>query len=1100
MALVRLNQLHSEILAKVDEKDVAVKEQIETTMQYTVGDIAPEAPSIGYRWFDTASSLMKVWNGEGDGADWEITNSNAIYLPGRNAVDSLSTSRKQITTGSGFLEFGGRIKSDKTINRSMLANAGVPRLAGIIGEGEDGIKKYWFENFFLLNANGYTEETLDPSTGEITEVLVDGINISLTGTLPNSEVITNNKLMALNLPSAPNSTDELNREEIVFLEIWRESITDTGYVFPFGNVQFTSDSSDGINTVQFNGEVGYCESFDGDSVMVTEVDETGTETTTEKPKGKGWVWNNIPASQKNAIAANYKHNLFVDGDELVQIRYRVRVSKFSNQPATPLTNTTILGYTADNDDSTAIKAQGKLGALNTTDVNYTILAPFNEDNPHSLQGTYSTEYTTDLSHHGFVYALPLAIVSRRNTGVFDTIFNPNGSSRFRDGLRLVADYDATDDIIGFALMDEENATLASSTTGSTWEEKYDIMMTWLFDRDTILTSYDNAEGFVIGGDMNSGISGRYDALFYDEVNEVDVKDLRIDVNKQLDLTYVLEQEFNKFILGEQRGWEQENHLYYWVGDVGQDALAEYIDGNGDRQPLMDGENQVTGYGFVTKIPIYYKMSDGSEITGIDAEIANKVTSGYTSTILFRSGTQSSTESLRPFYTNTFSKRVQIALSPVLDSNGETQTDVNGDIIQQIIINDGEIYVDENTEIIIISPKGRASRKTQLFADIIGDPAGNSYKFSTSMKVVDIPSDAILENGNIVFTGQNYYVYRGARKNKTAIESSHMDTSGYFKIDESNTNDWIDVTDKGGYSEGWKMYGNLGKSLLVDEEGVSLIPRDVLSGLDDDEGNRIRRNTKFFKLSKPAKSINDVIVTTDKRSGKKAFLTQITASDTVDGVEQSIMDQVDLTPATFGFDNSPYLVQNNIIAINWESYTDDAIIEIYYEVDSNPTSITSSTRVEMLGDVWVGNSLYHNLGCKAISNMMDKVTVHDAAQGTRGAAKRIPLKTYLVNKGDDGAVLNSEWTIITHDDVSLNGTGPAIKVLPYISSVRGDMFLKLLYKELDHSLNGSGVAYTLDDGQFVVVDGETTDDNGGTGNKVKIGQRKIRLPYYFGDVI
>jgi hypothetical protein len=155
---------------------------------------------------------------------------------------------------------------------------------------------------------------------------------------------------------------------------------------------------------------------------------------------------------------------------------------------------------------------------------------------------------------------------------------------------------------------------------------------------------------------------------------------------------------------------------------------------------------------------------------------------------------------------------------------------------------------------------------------------------------------------------------------------------------------------------------------------------------------------------------------------------------------------------------------------------------------------------MLGDVWLGNSLYHNLGCKAISNMMDKVTIHDAAQGSKGAAKRIPLSTYLVNKGDDGAVLNSEWSIITHADVELDGNGPAIKVLPYITSVRGEMFLKVLYKELDHTLNAQKVAYTYDNGQFVVVDGETTDDNGGTGNKVKIGHRKIRLPYYFGDVV
>lgn len=1100
MSLIRLNQLHTEIMAKVDEKDVAIKRSIETSLQYTVGADAPSAPSIGYRWFDTKNSLMKVWNGEGVGADWEITNANAIYLPGRNAVDALSTARKQITTGSGFLEFGGRIKSNKTINRSMLANQGVPRLAGIVGTGTSAIKKFWFENFLLLNANGYSEETLDPSTGEISEVLIDGINIVLQGTMPNSSVITNKKLMALNLPTAPSTVTELNRNELVFVEVWREDITETGYVFPYGNVQYTGEDADGIATTQFNGEVGYCESFKGDSITVTAVDQNGNTTSTEKPKGRGWVWRDLQSAYKNAIASNYKHNIFVDGDKLVQIRYRVRVSKFSNLPANPLTNSTLLGYTSDNDASTAIRAQGKLGTLNTSDVNYVILAPFNSDNPHALNGTYSTEYTTDLSQNGFVYALPLAIVSRRNTGVFDTIFNPNGSARFRDGIRLVADYDSSDDIIGFALMDIASATLASSTTGSTWEDKYSIMMKWLFDRTTTLTAYDNAKGFVIGGDMNSGISGRYDGLYYDEINEVDVQDLRVDINKQLDLAYVLEKEFNNFILGEQRGWAQENHLRYWSGNVGINALV--TDQNGSAVKNTNNQ-QLKGYGFVTELPIYYKLASGSDIQGIDADIATKVTPGFTSTILIRSGrTPITTEekNFRSGFSNKFVKRVQVSLAPVLDANGNTQKDINGNLVQKIVINDGKVYVDEKTEIIVVSPKGRASRKTQLYADIIGDPAGNSFKYSTTMKVADLPSDTILENGNIVFTGQNYYVYRGSRKTKTNIESSHMDTSGNFKIDESNTNDWVVVTGRGGYTEGWKMYGNLGSSLLVDEEGVSMIPRDVLSGLVDEEGNRIRRNTKFFKLSKPVSTIKKVIVTTDKKAGKKAFLTQITSTKDVERQTQSILDQVDLTPGTFGYDNSAFLVNNNVIAINWESYTDDAIIEIYYEVDSNPTSITTSSRVEMLGDVWLGNSLYHNLGCKAISNMIDKVSVHNAAQGSKGAAKRIPLSTYLVNKGNDGAVLNSTWSIITHAAATLAGRGPAVKVLPYITSVRGEMYLKLLYKELDQTVNGSGVAYTLDNDEFVVVDGETTDNNGGLAKKVKIGQRKIKLPYYFGDVV
>ena len=1091
MALIRLNQLHGEIMAKVDEKDKEIKKSIETSLQYSVGAEEPENPSIGHRWFDTKTSLMKIWNGNGENADWELINSNVIYLPGRNGVESSSTYKKQLTMGSGFIEFGGRIKSPKVINQSMLANSGIPRLAGIEGEGDNAIKKFWFENFFLLNGNGYSEEGVEPSTGEITELLVNGINISVLGTKPNSSVIDNNKLMAVNLPEAPNSVDELVRDELVFVEVWKEDIRKSGFIFPYGNVQYTGEDADGIQTVRFNGDVDYCASFKGDYYTEVTVDQNGNETVNTLPKGRGWKWEDLKATFKSLIASNYKHNLFVDGDKLVQIRYRIRVVKFAKNPATPLTFRTFLGYTKDNDVNATIKAQGQLGTLKD-DKNYTILAPYNSNNPHSLQGTYCTEFNRDLSEDGFVFVVPIALVSRRNQGVFDPTFNPNGSARFRDGLRLVADYDNTDDIIGFALMDNANATLASSTTGKTWDEKYKIMMKWLFDRETILENYDNAKGFVIGGDMNSGISGRYDGLYYDEINEVDIKDLRFDVNKQLDLNYILEKEFNKFISGQTRGFEQEKFLRYFKGNIAQNVPASYKDNNGKIQPLMNNGQRVKGYGFTNELPIAYTLQNGDTIAGLPQDIALKVTKGFTTELFVRSGNRAH----KDFFSDKFVKRKQLSLEPVLDENGEKIYDKNGKLVQKVVIHDGEIYIDEATEFVFATPKDMPYRRKLQYVDIIGDPMGNSYKFSTQMKVADLPNDIILENGNIVFTGQNYYVYRGSVKNKTQIENSFMDANGNFAIDETDTNTWVDITNKGAYSQGWKMYGTLGTMLTVDEEGKSLLPRDVISGKLNNRGEYEYKNIKFFKLSKPVEKISKVIVTIDRKAGKKAFLTQITAAKN----NKSILDQVNETPGTFAYDNSIYCVHNNTIAINWETFTDDAIIEVYYQTDSNPTELTITSRVEAIGDIWLGNSLYHQLGAKAVSNMIDKIPTYDAPIGSRGAAKRMPLDTYLISKGLEGSSLNSDWTILTHKDVKLDGEGPAVKVLPYLTSQNGVLYLKLLYKELDQTKNNNGESYFLDNGQFVVVEGETTDDNGGTGRKVIVGQRKIQLPYYFGEAI
>jgi len=1090
MALIRLNQLHAEVLNKVDEKDIAIKKEIETSMKYTIGPEAPENPVIGQRWFDTKSSLMKIWNGNGESADWELINANAVYLPGRNNVEKIITTNKQYTTGSGFLEFGGKVKLNKSVNLSLLANKGIPRLVGIEGEGESARKKFWFENFVLLNANGYDEETIEGSTKEDTRVLIDGVEITIKGTKPNSSVITSAVLNAINLPEAPNSVDELTRTELVFLEVWKEDIGETDFVFPYGNVQYTGDDCDGIQTSRFTGDIGYCASFEGDSVVETTVDQNGNEITNTVPKGKGWRWSEMKASFKNMIVSNYKHNIFVDGDKLVQIRYRIRVVKYSDNPAVPLTQFTYLGFTKDNNISSAIKAQGKLSQVKD-DENYIIYAPYNKNNPKQLNGTYSTVYSSDLSFDGYVMALPLFLVTRRNQGVFDPIFNPNGTARFRDGIRLVADYDESDDIIGFALMDNANATLASSTTGQTWEDKYKIMIKWLFDRETILENYDNAKGFIIGGDMNSGISGRYDGLYYDEINVSDIKDLRIDVNKQLDLEYVLENEFNKFILGEQRGWEANKHIYYIKGNFAKEVPASFKNSNGEIKPLMDGSKRVKGYGFTKVIPVSYTLEDGTVTNGIPLEIANKITFGFSTHLYIRARN----ESHKDFYTNKFQKCEQVSLEPVLDENGKKQKDKDGNIIKQIVIHDREVYIDEDTEYIFASPKNNPKKEEMLYTDIIGDPLGNSYKFSTKMKVADLPSDIVLENGNIVFTGQNYYVYRGTRKNKVAIESSFMDSYGNFAIDESDTNTWVDITDKGGYSEGWKMYGNMGEPLFVDEEGKSLLPRDVTSGLVRN-GSLVYQNCKFFKLSRPIESIKKVIVTIDRKAGKKVFLTNITSEN--NGV--SIQDQVNTTPGTFAYKNVSYCTDNNTIMINWESFTDDAIIEIYYSTKAFPATLTKSSEVHAINDIWIGNSMRHNLGCIAIANLIQKIPVYNAPIGSKGAAKKIPLDEYLISKGDKGKVLNEDWAILTHKPVKLDGYGPAVKMLPYITSYNGRMRLNILYKELDMNKNRDGKAYTFDDNKFVVVNGQTTDDNGGTGYNVKVGHYKIDLPYFYGEVL
>ena len=44
----------------------------------------------------------------------------------------------------------------------------------------------------------------------------------------------------------------LERKDLVFVEMWHEDVSETGYIFPFGNVQYQGNICDDIMTQSFD--------------------------------------------------------------------------------------------------------------------------------------------------------------------------------------------------------------------------------------------------------------------------------------------------------------------------------------------------------------------------------------------------------------------------------------------------------------------------------------------------------------------------------------------------------------------------------------------------------------------------------------------------------------------------------------------------------------------------------------------------------------------------------------------------------------------------------------------------------------------------------
>ena len=190
--------------------------------------------------------------------------------------------------------------------------------------------------------------------------------------------------------------DAISRSDLVFLESWHEDISEKNFVYPLGNVQYLGSNTDGLTGIANGAFTG----FETYSLF-------GNWQTPSALIGKGYVWSSLTEAQRKAFIANPDNNCYLDGDKVIQVRYRVRV--LMGEDTNSMAKATVQGK--------AVVPSIVLFTSPTTTVDA------------GLYSNTSTTYTYTGTTTG---AISISTVSRRNQGLYHPVYNANGSKKASD--------------------------------------------------------------------------------------------------------------------------------------------------------------------------------------------------------------------------------------------------------------------------------------------------------------------------------------------------------------------------------------------------------------------------------------------------------------------------------------------------------------------------------------------------------------------------------------------------------------------------------------------------------------------------------------------
>jgi hypothetical protein len=451
---------------------------------------------------------------------------------------ALAEQRKAENAGSGFSEWGKHYTTGvATINKVSDGMFSVETAA----------------NTLWLGRNTRTPGTIGSSRTGMPLVQTNGVQSVLSNTNNSDSSLASVVLF----PPAPNglksydtSTGEVttyadaatafaaetstrkvitSRQDFVFLEVFHEAITDKDVVYPLGNVQYGGASYEGISLQTSNVVQGYSAFGEWDATT----------------KGYGVVWSTLSDANKTKFIQNPDNNIYADDGKLIQVRYRVRVVEglgddwrdtstrkpyvyygSTQKRLSPQGKKTVPSGLIDNNNFTTLywgtstlgkvsEAQGRFGGKG-----------------HYIAGSnLGTNFDDGIAQDARCFAVPIALVQRRNQGAYHPAYNPSGSKNCNQ--------------------------INNGSNGGTWYNGNTFKPTTTvecFNQVNAASDTSSTGAAMITGVISNGASGRPDAKPYDAIYASDVLDLRMS-SRRLPLDELRETYKRKAIAGEVRGFD-----------------------------------------------------------------------------------------------------------------------------------------------------------------------------------------------------------------------------------------------------------------------------------------------------------------------------------------------------------------------------------------------------------------------------------------------------------------------------------------------------------------------------------------------------------------
>jgi len=815
----------------------------------------------------------------------------------------------------------------------------------------------------------------------------------------------------------------VSRQDLVFLETWHEDISEKGIVYPFGNVQYRGGDVHGCKGI-IDGSFEGADSYS----LFGNWQEPGALV------GRGYPWEAMSLAEKTAFVGNKDNNIYVDGSKIIQVRYRIRVIKgINNKWHNVLANSSSNSLTAQSSGNWNVNAKGKscVVPVYNEDISSSWSAKFMTKG-HGIDATYADlglfamETGTDndavqvkiqKEAGAIVQALPIALVQRRNSGVWHETFNPEGTARvYYDG-KAVISYLAPEGIIkSTADCFDHNLIATIDITDPTNASR-------LVNLDD---GTDDASKYKATGTMLSKMSGRPDGLYSDEVNERDVEDLRMSAHKK---TYeeILDEATTNAINGKVRGKETTKEL-----------ILNYT---------VDSKHSTSGSGWY----IYCDKNNlNLEVTLDKHNLINIDRRNWTSDLLSRGTLGEKTtaiiyhedvgyETFGSFYAGNYYFGC---------SHSEDRSKLS------------KFANKKGVRIMVFSSlySKYTQNNTSIACDIIGDPR----KLKTRI-TLDIKSDAVVKITNNQYVlcsdnssngGRKGYYYR---KIGGDIESIHTN-SGDGKpneegghIDFSDDHVWIELSNKGelgGYRKEWMEKGIDGIPLLYDENGENLLPINFdLREITYANNTGKCSNTRLSKRLRHAKTI---VILDGEGNTVKTYTKFLGNGHGNDGEYWAVgMDSGHIN-------EQGYNPIKNTVIFDWDQLEkfvtnalDFAIIKVYYETKANFLEIANFARAKASNTVIVDKrhdsamvpmlinkvpqGRYADTSFKRFSNVSLGVA------NTQGIISTSHLENngYPINIGSDLATENFGWDSLVNP----------VKYLPFLTEADSKARVQFIFKEL-----------------------------------------------------